>query len=334
MAKLVLATLLLLIVTVSHAREKTDLVCLSRFSNILEGREERLTFLLDDTVPLPASVEFRVLIGSRTLSAGQTTVMRDRKFEFGFQTPEIPPGTVLPVTVVGMIADRPESQTSKELFVYPKNPFRDRGEWLVKLKLHLFDPEQRTGKLFESMEIPFKKLDQLSVDSLDSGGILVVGEGFRFDAASEWVDECWKLAQRGHRMICLSPASGSLIWPQEATAPSTLTMARLNYFHRHDKRLDVNDWVGGKSPVSSSLRLEVGQSGSEFRVSQKELGAFCVLDADYQPTRGRLIICGASIVDGWDSTPAPRQFLSYLFETVSLLPKPRPHSRDELREAP
>jgi hypothetical protein len=200
-----------------------------------------------------------------------------------------------------------------KIWVFPRTPWIGKRKPETEPKLWLFDPAQTTGKLLTEAEVPFEPTANVAALGELRGALIVVGEGVDFREHSDLPSTLWRAAAAGNRVVCLSPAGGTLPFADESAEPrpSSFSLRRHDVVADFDARFDAELWTGvGALPTRRfAPRGEANVPSLEVTTDQ---GAWPWLEVRFAPTAGKLVVCGFGLIEGWETSPTPRYFLSHL----------------------
>ena len=231
----------------------------------------------------------------------------------------------LAVSVLKPGAPQPESAVEKQLWVFPRDPFALRKDWLKARNIHLFDPEDTTKPALKALEIPFTSIRNLETVHDLKDALLLIGEGVSFRDYRALSALMLHAAARGLPVVCLAPAGGqaTILDPDDEALPSpnALRLRRADVIRQLDKRLDRIAWPPDGRIVQSSLVLR-GERGPVVGVVTEGGEGWPWLELSFGPTQvtekkgGQLIICGFGIIDKWEAGPTPRFLFARMLEYV------------------
>ena len=122
--------------------------------NVFSGEETEFQFKTDKAVK--GRMVWRVARGSSTVQSGTAPLNAPFKFAVAeFEKPAIFP-TKLTVSVFEDGQTKPVATYEQDLWIFPKDAFADKSEWLKKLKIALYDPKGDTAKVFDKAKVPFE----------------------------------------------------------------------------------------------------------------------------------------------------------------------------------
>ncbi|MEW4453504.1 hypothetical protein AB1L30_12590 [Bremerella sp. JC817] len=293
-----------------------------------------LRFQFHATKAFAGRVLWQYAIGSRTvtrieealeLNAGETSTI-----ELTVSLPQVRNRTILESEITAVIVDAAgnELTSSKQaVYLFPKDPYVARREWLKSLDIQLFDPEGKTAKRFESDEIPFNRITNANtLDNLESG-ILIVGHGVSLKKQRALVGSMLTLAARGVQIVVLAPSDGTLDYPtpQDVTRLSKITFQNRQVISQLDKRfdpefdrVDANENQPGGLELTSvrgALKLEVVEDASDW----------CWWQASFE-SGGSCTICCIDLETTWESAPTARFLFASILEELS--PEHLPNSSE------
>lgn len=274
-----------------------------------------------------AAWTFFTVTNRRTISrsAGEADVAagpgRPAVVEVRLRVPEVNAGVVLQAGVKVSVSGDAAAVCEKPVWVYPRDPFADRKEWLKELKITLFDPAKTTGSALAKLEVPFEEMNNPAAVADLKEGVLVVGEGVSFaDAELRDLPEAMaKAAARGVKVLCLAPAGGTMAIAgadnANVPAPSSLSFRRRDVITELDKRLDAEAWPPDGKVVAGALALKAdGQVVGEVNPN----GGWPWVEATYAEAKGKLVVCGFGLFGRhWDEGPTPRFLLARVLESMT-----------------
>jgi hypothetical protein len=298
-----------------------------RWSNVFGGKEVEFRFAINVSEAYQGPVIWAVVLDRQTLARqeAEITASPDKPgmLNVRFAVPAVREGVVLQarlgIEVLG--ADRQsKAKLEKVLWIFPEDPFLGRSKWLQSLKITLFDPAKTTASVLKKAGVPFEEQDNQATLADLRNGILVIGEGASFKEEPQLADLLLKLAAKGVSVLCLAPAEGMLPLPaagkEAATSPVNLSLRRRQVIVSLDKRLDSAAWPPDGSVVVSSLALTPNDGSVVAEVIRGEEG-YAWLEMEFAARKGRLIVCGFSIMKSWDKGPTPRFLLAAVLEHMT-----------------
>ncbi|QDU92488.1 hypothetical protein [Lignipirellula cremea] len=204
------------------------------------------------------------------------------------------------------------------IWLFPKEPFADRGQWLESLDLHVYDPAKNTLAAFDDARIPYRYLRSLgAMESLEAG-VLVIGEGVSFARERQLSAAILGAVARGVTVIVLAPENGEVrLTPEkeEAARLESLSFRRDEVLTQIDKRLSPLSWPADVSLPLARFEL-VARTGETLVRVDDAADSWLWVEATYAG-KGRLTVCGANVIDGWAKGPAPRYLLAGLLESLA-----------------
>jgi hypothetical protein len=252
------------------------------------------------------------------------------------RTPPLKPAVVqeaeLTVTLEADGQKEPANTYKKKIWIFPADPFPDRKKWLEGLEIKLFDPDPKTktAAALKDLEVPFEDVPR--VGGLDDvkAGVIVIGEGASFKDEPELMPALVRAAQRGVHVLCLAPAAGNFALPgsDAQAAADSLSLRRQDIIRKLDKRFDADAWPPEGKVVASSLALKADEGKVVADVLADPKG-WPWLAVDFPAKKGRLVVCGFSLLGAWEQTPTPRYLLAAMLEHLTADPDASPRNEGE-----
>lgn len=285
------------------------------------GEEIELTYQAVAANPIQGTVRWQYSAAERTLARGEMAVKSERnesvEVAIGLQLPPVREGIVFPTELTVTLHDAQENlltQSQRTLWLFSRDPFVERRQWLKDLNISLYDPAGDTATLFEEAEIPFNKITNPgALEALDRG-ILIIGEGVSLRTRRGLADTMTLLADRGVSVLCLAPSDGELPWPSgpDQPRPQSFSLRGPEVIQTIDKRFDTQLGTIDAAPFLSGLEIVSFRGSVNLKVSDSpQAWPWCQID---YPSGGVCIICGFGLVEHWHTGPTPRFFLARLLE--------------------
>ncbi|MEI8373530.1 MAG: hypothetical protein WCJ35_11950 [Planctomycetota bacterium] len=294
------------------------------WANVFSGAEVKLHYTARHPDGLDGRLNWSLSVNRRTIEHGQLPLMlaaaHPAEATVAFKIPEVKEGVILEaqlsVAAYATGEQKPTAQHIKTIWIFPRDPFVDRTQWLKRLKITLFDPEGKTADVFDKARIPYTFTKNISaLDDLGEG-LLVIGEGTVWKNYRSLGETMVKAAARGVPVLCLAPGEGALVLPGTAGAelppPASMTLRQEDIIRELDKRLDASAWPPKGQVTASRLTIKSDRDQVVAEASQA-VNAWPWLEVGYPARKGRLLVCGFGIIRHWEATPAPRYLLSELF---------------------
>lgn len=281
--------------------------------NVFGGDDVELRF----RAPGPAGgrLSWRVALGTATVKAGELPLgAGDATVKFA--APDVKDGIVLALKLTLGAAGRAAHE--HDLWVFPRDPFAGRGEWLKGLDLHLFDPKGDTAKVLAAAKVPFEEVRSVEALADLKAGVVVVGEGVSFKDERGLGAALPKLAAAGAAVLVLAPADGEVPVPGLGGPAGGLgeVALRRDMVRRLDKRLDPDGWAGDGPTVTRSLAVKAGDDGVAAEVAAGA-GGWPWAEVRQEPGRGRWLFCGLAVVAKWDAGPTPRFLFARMLDHLT-----------------
>jgi hypothetical protein len=293
------------------------------WAGVFGGSEATFHF----TVTAPEAVRARAgwgfAIDNRVVSRGEAEIRPEpgqpEVVAVKIAVPPVKAGVIIPATLTITVAAEggaPPAVLEKRLWIFPKDPFTDRTEWLKALDIHLYDPEGKTAERLEKAEVPFSLVGNIEALAEPGDNVVLIGEGLSFADYRALPEMIVQAAAAGHPVLCLAPTDGLLQIPGtggvELPAPARISLRHNDIITELDKRLDAGAWPAGDN-VAASLAIRCEDDLVSGEVVQGRTG-WPWLELSYQH---RLVFCGFGIIEGWDDGPTPRFLLARLLEYVT-----------------
>jgi len=331
--------LCLLMTAVGRAGEPTAIEPGEKWADVFSGGEVKFHYTVRTTQAIDGRLNWSLSVNRRTVEHGQLplTARAEHAAEVtvALKVPEVKEGVILEsqlsVAAYATGDQKPAAEHVKTVWIFPRDPFVDRSEWLKALKITLFDPEGKTADVLEKARVPFTFTKNTSALDELSEGMLVIGEGTAWKDYRSLGEAMVRAAARGVPVLCLAPGEGTLVLPGTAGAelppPDSLTLRQEDIIAELDKRLDATAWPPAGKIAASRLAIKSDRDQVVAEVSQPP-HTWPWLEVRYPAKKGRLVVCGFGIVRQWEATPAPRYLLSELFRrlTAEKLSTPLPQA--------
>ncbi len=298
------------------------------WADVWAGKECAWHFAVASDEALTGRAGWQLSCGDRTLARQERAIApgpgQPESLEVRLQMPEVKEGVVLAavltVSVMEAESGKAVATLRKNIWIYPANPFADRGEWLKKLDIRLFDPEKKTADCFEKAGLPFKRFANIEALSEIKAGVILVGEGVSFGDYKGLPELLFKAAARGVPVLCLAPSGGSLPLPGASEngmpVPRRMLFQRNEIIAKLDKRLDAVGWQPDGAIAATTLALRSAR-GLIMGEVEKGGAGWPWLEMTFDDQRGRLIICHFAMIDKWDAGPAPSFLLAKILDYLA-----------------
>src|SRR5690606_23449963 len=94
------------------------------------------------------------------------------------------------------------------VWLFARDPFANRREWLKQQQLVLYDPAGETAECFANADIPFELVANLSAIESVPTKLIVVGEGVSFREDRGLPELLCQRVEQGTPVLCLAPTQG------------------------------------------------------------------------------------------------------------------------------
>ncbi|WP_182868405.1 hypothetical protein [Stieleria mannarensis] len=204
----------------------------------------------------------------------------------------------------------------RKLWLFSRDPFAGRQQWLQQLEIALYDPAGEIGELFSRAKIPCRKVR--SLDGLESirHGVVIIAPGVSLKSKPTVGQTVRELAAGGRTVLWFAPRDGSfdLEFSAENKAPGNLSLAGSAIVKRLDHRLDSRHWDGhDHDPIG--FKFGVQRRRPQLQVAAGADG-WLWFETAFDHPAGRLIVFGGDLTDRWEESPTPRYFLAAILRHV------------------
>jgi hypothetical protein len=303
----------------SAATEHRSILCPDGHATCFSGEPVTLRLMLHDPTSQSGTLAWAYSAQRHTLAAGEIQVIFDpskpAQVEIPLKGPEVREGVIYDTQFRARLVGRhgeARAEFRRVFWIFPRNPFADRRQWLQRLNIAVYDPGGKTLTTLLDAKVPCTRIRSLETQS---AGVIVIGEGVRLSGSL--TETMTRLAAAGATVLCLSPADTSLPFPgtgDGSPAASRIALCQADIIHELDKRLDIEGWSAKGDAVSTRLRPEAFRGQVSLRPTEATQG-WPWIDVGY-PSGGRLIICGFGIIRCWDAGPTPRYLLLRILEST------------------
>ena len=290
-----------------------------QWSSVFADSETRWTYRFSSEQPLNGPAAWRLTINHRLAANGEFDLIDDAKKvidrKVALRWPKINAGQIQAAQLVVSIGT---SRHERTVWLFPRDPFTDRRDWLKGLKLKVFDPNGETIARFTAADIPYESLRTTDAFDEVTEGIVIISEGCSLRKQDEVIDSVRQLAARGISVLCLASVDGQFVFPGEKPQPISVQLRRFDVICELDKRLDAAWWPKGSSQLSG---LRFGAESDEVMAEVSDNAKawpWCEWryesDSDKQ---AHFIWCGFGLIRSWDDSPTPRYLLAAILERLS-----------------
>ena len=303
-----------------------------KWCNVFGDANAIIHYTVRSDVAIEGRVQWSLSVNRRTVQRGEAAIKaaagRAAEVEVALNVPAVRDGVIVEAALALAVymagEEKPSASHSKILWIFPRDPFVDRSEWLKELKITLFDPSGKTADVLEKARVPFVFTKNISALDELGEGLLLVGEDTSWKDCRGLDEALVKAAARGVPVLCLAPSEGIIALSgsadTESPSPMGLSLRREDVISELDKRLDAIAWPPNGGVAACRVALSSDRDRVVAEVTQARQ-AWPWLEARYTG-KGRLVICGFGIVRQWDATPTARYLLSELFTRLTAEKQP------------
>ena len=302
--------------------------------NVFGGEISEFKFKVEAMRASTGRVVWRIALGTATVKAGEVeysaTADAPADVTIKVAVPPVKDGVVIHTNLtLSVVEDKqPNAIASfeQDLWLFPKDPFLDRSEWLKKLKITLYDPKGDTAKILTAAKIPFDEARDVDAVANVNEGMVIVGEGISFKDERGLGATLHKLAAAGRTVLILAPSEGEVMIP--GIGGPVVEYGELSFcreiVRKLDKRLDPDGWLPDGKVIASSVVVKTGEATAAGEVAAGT-GGWPWIEARAQAGKGRWALCGLGIIAKWEAGPTPRflfvRMLEYLTDLETEQPK-------------
>lgn len=306
--------------------------------NVFGDEVHEFKFRIDAQRASAGRVVWRVAAGTATVKAGEVAYTAaagaPAAVTIAVAVPPVKDGVVLHTRLtLSVVEDKqaePAAAFAQDLWVFPKDPFAGRTEWLKKLKITLYDPKGDTAKVFAAAKVPFEEARDVDAVAALKEGVLVVGEGLSFKDERGLSAALPKLAAAGLTVLILAPAGGEVVIPGvggPAAEFGELSFRR-EIVRKLDKRLDPDGWPPDGKAVASSVVVKMGDDATAG-VVEAGPGGWPWVEARARAGGGRWALCGLGVIAKWEAGPTPRFLFARMLEHLTDSETEQPKKENE-----
>jgi hypothetical protein len=310
--------------SVSAAENAVTLDLVEKWSDLFADAPALLHYAVRSPETLEGQTLWSLSVNRRVVARGEIPIKLDAgkaaELAVPLRVPPIKEGIVveaqLTLSVIPRGAPQAVATHVKPLWLFGKDPFVDRTEWLKRLNITLFDPDGKTADVFDRARIPVKYTRNGNALGELHEGLLIVGERCSWKDHRALPAMMLKAAEAGVPVLCLAPADGSMPFPgsADAVAPRRMVLKRHEAITELDKRLDAQAWPTDGRAIASRLAFRAEAGRVVLQVADDE-AAWPWVEAVYAG-RGRIVVCGFGLIAHWESGPAPRFLLAEILNNL------------------
>ncbi|MBA4368147.1 MAG: hypothetical protein C0403_10985, partial [Desulfobacterium sp.] len=291
-------------------------------TTIFAESEHRHHFRIATMKPLSGDLIARIAAGNRTLALFEEHIdisaSATASFSIPFKTPAVKPGIIQPldltVSLAGSSSADPVEIFCQRLWIFHRDIFADKHEWLSGLNIILYDPAGKTGRMFAELSLPIPKTANFNVISKNKHDIVLTGENT--DLNEKMTSELLKLAAAGAKILCLDPRKFQLSFNPAIEGKDDALPPSLHFYERErivklDKRLDASLWWDSGLPDKSIQMKTTSPETININV-KKSKSPWVWCEIHFPDCHGRLIVTTLPLSDRMDRNPTPR----YLFFAI------------------
>jgi hypothetical protein len=295
------------------------------WGNVFGDQEIEFKFRVDAANAVKGKVVWRLAAGTATIKGGEADLAANPNgpadIAIKLPVPPVKDGIIfhtrLTLSALESGEKKPAASFEKDLWIFPKDPFVDRSEWLKKLKITLYDPKGDTAKVFSAAKIPYEESRDVDSVAALKEGVLIVGEGVNFKDERSLAATLHKLASNGLTVLCLAPFAGEVMIPGLGGGDGSEEISfRREIVRKLDKRLDPDGWLPDGKALASSVVVKMGEEGVAGEVVQGS-GGWPWIEARFGTGKGRWAVCGLAVVSKWEAGPTPRFLLARVLEYLT-----------------
>ncbi len=296
-------------------------------SGVFGGIEVVRRYGIEGPSGLSGSLGWSLIAHRRTLARGEAafTIKPGGAVDVSIplQVPPVREGVVLEaeltVSAFGGGVGGEAISHRRSLWIFPRDAFAGRTQWLEKLEVGLFDPRGETAAVFDAAGIPYRRVHRPQAIGAGSR-LVVIGEGLAIEEHPGLAAAAFAAAERGTPVLWLAPAAGHFALPgaggTAAVLPGALAFRDLGAIAEIDRRLDGE---GGAGPDRAVAAMAVGSRHGEVVVEiAADAGGWPWFEVHYPPPGAGLIVCGLPLIARWEESPTPRFLLVRLFERLTV----------------
>jgi len=302
--------------------------------NVFGDEVSEFKFRVETQRAVKGRIAWRVSAGTVTVKAGEfdfnANANAPTAVSFKVAVPPLKDGVILQTQLTASVIEekqpKPLATFEQDLWVFPKDPFADRTEWLKKLKLTLYDTKGDTAKILTAAKVPFEEARDVDAVAAVKEGVVIVGEGISFKDEKGLAATLHKLVTDGLVVLILAPAGGEVLIPGVGgpVAGWDDVSFRREIVRKLDKRLDPDGWLPDGKAVASSVIVKMGEDTVGGEVSPGAAG-WPWVEARSATGKGRWAFCGLGVIAKWEAGPTPRflfvRMLEYLTDSETEQPK-------------
>lgn len=294
--------------------------------NVFGDEISEFKFRVDAGRASKGRVVWRVALGTATVKTGavefNAAANAPAAVVIRIAVPPVKDGlavrTRLSLSVIEDKQPQPISTFEKELWLFPKDPFAGRSEWLKGLKITLYDPKGATAKVLTAAKVPFEEARDVDAVTAVKEGVVIVGEGLSFKGVAGLGAALHKRAAAGVTVLILAPAGGEVMVPGVGGPDAEFgeLSFRREIVRKLDKRLDPDGWLPDGKVVASSVVVKMGGDATVGAIVPGAEG-WPWIEARVRSGPGRWALCGLGVIAKWDAGPTPRVFFARLLEHLT-----------------
>ncbi len=214
----------LFVVAAAAAGETATIRPREQWSAVFGETDTTFSFEIAAARDLAGRVAWSLSAQGRTISRGEREVQaaggQTVRVNVPVRIPPVRDGIVFPMQLtLAAVADgerSPQAEYAKGIWVFPRDPFADRRQWLENLKMAVFDPQGGTLQVFKEAKIACREVRNTATLETLNEGLLVIGENVSLKDYRALPELILRVAQRGVPVLCLAPGEGQLLLPGEA----------------------------------------------------------------------------------------------------------------------
>ena len=293
-------------------------------TNYFSGQTWAATYRLTSERIFQGTLAWHMRYGNRTIQRGQREIrIKGEKTDVGFETklPDVKEGIVMPIDLdiwaYKTSQEIPTAHITKRIWIFSKDPFGQRVEELRRQRIHLFDPRGQTTKVLTEIGIPYTPVYRVEAIKELRNTTLIIGEGTSLKRYRGLAQLMLEAGSVGNRVVSLNLKQGVFkSLPFHITSllsASSFRCSGNDFIAFIDKRIDASTWSSsGKVPMCG---IRLAGRGDEIMGEIECNGqGWSWLEVEYRSTAGKFIFCGLSIVNEWESGPAPRYLLNGILQ--------------------